>query len=89
MYKVNRSLSTEGSSDISSIEESSQSGGSGGQTSRSGEDSSNQRGSFSIGGSMIMDQSFSAGSVIGHNENPHYLSDTLSCSDDYPDTMNI
>lgn len=51
MFKVDRSLSTE-SSDISSIEESSVSGGS----------------DPSINGSVIMDQSFSVGSVIAHND---------------------
>lgn len=51
MFKVDRSLSTE-SSDISSIEESSVSGGS----------------DPSLNGSVIMDQSFSVGSVIAQND---------------------
>ena len=66
MFKVDRSLSTE-SSEISSIEESSQSGGS----------------EPSINGSVNMDQSFSVGSAIGQNDqNLNYLSDTLSFGDD-------
>lgn len=70
MFKVDRSLSTE-SSDISSIEESSVSGGS----------------DPSLNGSVIMDQSFSVGSVIAHNDqNLNYLSDTLSFCDDTADT---
>lgn len=69
LFKVDRSLSTE-SSGISSIEESSVSGGS----------------DPSINGSVMMDQSFSVGSAIDHNEHHlNYLSDTLSFDDD--DTM--
>lgn len=71
LFKVDRSMSTDSSERTSSNEEhSSQSGGS----------------EPSINGSVMMDQSFSAGSVIAANDysdhNLNYLSDTFSFCDE-------